>query len=205
MTLKLTSLEISEISDRLGNDLDDRIVGELEFRQGMLGPAYPFELVGGRGAEPIVLKRRDGWDEPSEGKLFYTFCLLDSAIRDKVISIEKGVAEEAQLVRAIGKIFQICACLAVGGYLGLEVVSFGFPRATGDDFLPALQDVWRRYGSFDVRSTIPHGFDDKLKDGGVDIIAWRHFHDGYATALMFVQVASGLDWKDKAVAGTSGP
>ena len=191
-----------EITDRLGSELDDRVVEELDFRKTKLGPAYPFELVGGHKSEPIVLRLREGWNTPGEGKLFYTFCLLDSAIRGKLISADQRIAEEARLVREIGKVFQICACLAIGGYLGLEVVSFGFPRASGDDFLPALRNVWQRYGSFDVRTNIPHGFDDKLKDGGVDIIAWRHFHDRYAaTVLMFVQVASGLDWKDKEVGG----
>jgi len=90
----------------------------------------------------------------------------------------------------------------VGGYTNAEVVSFGFPRATGTSFLPALQQAWSRYGSYCIHSDNHYGFDDKLKDGGIDIIAWRPFADRFAaTFIMFVQVASGLDWKDKEVAG----
>jgi hypothetical protein len=105
-------------------------------------------------------------------------------------------------VDAIGNIFQICSCVAVGGYTNAEVVSFGFPRATGTGFLPALQQAWSRYGSYSIHSRIPYPLDDRLKDGGIDIIAWRPFMDRFAaTLIMFVQVASGLNWKDKAVAG----
>ncbi len=186
-----------EITNRFSEDLEDRIVQELEFRQRLVGEAYPYEIVQGAGSRSVILRCTSNFLEAKSGKLFYTFCLLDSAIREKLILVPKN---ERHLVGQIGNIFQICSCLAVGGYLGVEVVSFGFPRAVGDSFLPALQSVWTRYGSFQVLTSIPHGFDDKLKDGGVDIIAWRHFPDRFAaTILMFVQVASGLDWKDKEV------
>ena len=188
-----------EITERLADDLEEKLVEEISFRAMTVGASYPFELVtAGKGLSHI-LKLRSSCMRPESGELIYVFCLLDSGIRDGLISYPPSARP---LVHAIGNVFQICSCIAVGGYTGAEVVSFGFPRATGTGFLPALQAAWGRYGSFKVYGAAPYGFDDRLKDGGVDIIAWRHFADRYAaTLIMFVQVASGLDWKDKEVAG----
>ncbi|BCM19228.1 hypothetical protein [Mesorhizobium sp. J8] len=188
-----------EVTDRAADDLEERVVEELVLRSRTVNAAYPFEIkVGGKLGESQVLKRKATCFDPKTGQLFYTFCLLDSGIRDAIIKVPR---DSQALVTQIGNIFQICSCIAVGGYTKAQVVSFGFPRATGDAFLPALKAVWSKYGSFSVRPDIPHGFDDKLKDGGIDIIAWRPFEDGHAaTFLMFAQVASGLGWKDKPVA-----
>jgi hypothetical protein len=189
----------AEITERLADDLEERLSEELAFRLDTVGEAYPFELVTGQGGRSQMLKLRDSWSSAPSGELAYVFCLLDSGIRDGLIRCPPSARP---LVNAIGNVFQICSCVAVGGYTYAEVVSFGFPRATGTAFLPALKQVWARYGSYSILAHIPHGFDDKLKDGGVDIIAWRHFADRFAaTLIMFVQVASGLDWKEKEVAG----
>lgn len=188
-----------EITDRLSDDLEEKTAEELAFRAATIGPAYPFELITELGGRSQRLHLRKSWMTQETGELIYIFCLLDSGIRDGLIECPISARS---LVNAIGNIFQICSCIAVGGYTNAEVVSFGFPRAKGDGFLPALQSAWSRYGSFRVKTKIEHGFDEKLKDGGVDIIAWRHFADRFAaTFIMFVQVASGLDWKDKEVSG----
>jgi hypothetical protein len=189
----------AEITDRLPEDLEERLAAELAFRIQTIGKAYPFELDTTQGGRSQLLRLRNSWSNAQSGELVYVFCLLDSGIRDGLISYPPSANP---LVNAIGNVFQICSCVAVGGYTNAEVVSFGFPRATGTSFLPALQQAWNRYGSYSIRTQIPHGFDDKLKDGGVDIIAWRHFADRFAaTLIMFVQVASGLNWKDKDVSG----
>ncbi len=189
----------AEITDRLADDLEERLSEEIALRQQTIGSAYPFELVTAPGGRSQLLMLRDSWSNAMSGELVYIFCLLDSGIRDGLI---KYPASARPIVDAIGNIFQICSCVAVGGYTNAEVVSFGFPRATGTGFLPALQQAWSRYGSYSIHSTIPYGLDDKLKDGGIDIIAWRPFMDRFAaTLIMFVQVASGLNWKDKEVAG----
>ncbi len=181
------------------DDLEERLSEELDLRIRNAGNAYPFELVTGSGGRSQLLKLRDTWNCAATGELAYTFCLLDSCIRDGLINYPPSARS---LVEAIGNIFQICSCVAVGGYTNAEVVSFGFPRANGSNFLTALRLAWSQYGSYSILGQIPHGFDDKLKDGGIDIIAWRHFPDRYAaTFVMFVQVASGLDWKEKEVAG----
>lgn len=186
-----------EITERAVDDLEERLVEEIAFRVAILGDVYPFELVTGANGEPTQIRRKATWAEIEHGHGVYVFCLLDSAIREKLISVPDA---QKGFVNDIGKIFQICACVAVGGYLNADVISFGFPRATGDAFLPALKDVWARYGSYSVLDAIPHGFDEALKDAGIDIIAWRKFADPYAgTLLIMAQVASGLGWKAKAV------
>jgi hypothetical protein len=186
-----------EITDRTADDLEERVCDELTFRQETIGDSYPFALVNSPDGRSNRLHLKSTWHNITSGELIYVFCLLDSGIRDALISVAKG---ERALVQSIGNVFQICACIAVGGYIDAEVVSFGFPRATGTGFLPALQAAWARYGSYSIATHSQHGFGEKLKDGGVDIIAWRHFHDRLAgTLIMFVQVASGLDWKEKTI------
>ncbi|WP_156419541.1 hypothetical protein [Aureimonas sp. AU12] len=188
-----------EVTERSSDDLEERVTEEIELRIKLVGSSYPFELISlGAFGSAQILKRKESWKSVESGELIYIFCLLDSGMRDNLIAVPK---EKRYFVQQIGNVFQICSCIAVGGYTNAEVVSFGFPRATGDGFLPALTAAWARYGSYKIRDSIPYGFDAKLKDGGVDIIAWRGFSDGHAaTLLMFVQVASGMDWKDKPVA-----
>lgn len=189
-----------EVTEQIAEDFEARFSEELEYRAELLGECYPFQLAtNASGTSHTLALRSDHPLSPESGRLFYIFCLLDSCFRQGLIG--ELTKAERPLVTAIGNVFQICSCIAVGGYTRARVDSFGFPRATGNGFLPALKSTWAAYGSYSVIDVIPHGFDDKLKDGGIDIIAWRHFHDRYAaTFLMFVQVASGLDWKDKPVA-----
>lgn len=188
-----------EVTDLAADNLEERLSEELEYRTKAIGAAYPFQISNPSPlGSAITLQRKETWNATCTGELFYSFCLLVSGMRDHLIEVPNT---PNKLVTQISKIFQICACVAVGGYTHGEVVSFGFPRATGDAFLPALQNAWARYGSYTVRSNILHGFDDQLKDGGVDIISWRPFADGCAgTILMLAQVASGSNWKDKPVA-----
>jgi hypothetical protein len=186
-----------EVAEKAADDLEERTSEELHFREKTVGASYPFNIITSDDGSHERVQLKETWRESTSGELFYVFCLLDSAIRDGMITVDN---DKKTLIHDIGNMFQICACVAVGGYTNAEVVSFGFPRAKGTAFLPALQQVWQRYGSYEIIKQIPHGFDDKLKDGGVDIIAWQPFDDGHAaTILMFVQVASGLDWKEKEV------
>src|SRR2546423_903736 len=86
------------------------------------------------------------------------------------------------------------------GYLNGEVSSFGFPRATGDGFLPALRNAFGRFGMGEVRTEIPDGLPVSLKDGGIDIIAWRNHPDRMPGKIYLLgQCASGYGWQDKSV------
>jgi len=166
---------------------------ELRYRQGCLGNAYPF-LVEAPSCtltfEPASGPGRAGGD-------IYLFCLLASAIRSGQV---QGGDELKELEKAIAVNFQICACLAAGGFLAGEVSSFGFPRASGDAFLPALRQAFHRFGAGQVREAVPEGMPKGLKDGGIDVIAWREMPDQMPSKLYLLgQCASGRNWKEKSV------
>lgn len=141
-----------EITDRSADDLEEKVAEEIAFRESIIGSSYPFELVAHVGGRATHLQLKSSWSSTSSGELIYIFCLIDSGIRDGLIFVPKT---EQRLAQVMGNIFQICACIAVGGYTRADVVSFGFPRANGNAFLPALQAAWERYGSYQVRQDIP--------------------------------------------------
>jgi hypothetical protein len=90
--------------------------------------------------------------------------------------------------------------LAAGGYIKGEVASFGFPRAKGTDFLPALREVYGRFGYPRVIETMPESYPQSPKDGGIDVIAWRNHPDRLPGKLYLIgQCASGGNWQDKSV------
>jgi len=195
----------SIVDESSGEPLDEDIVeseregvviatfDELLYRQACLGDAYPFS-VDGRN-QTLSFLGRDVSQYP--GREVYLFCLLASAIRlDRL----QGGDELKDVAKGIAGNFQVCACLAAGGLLAGDVSSFGFPRATGDAFLPALRNAFARFGFGTVRSQIPDGLPQELKDGGIDVIAWREFPDRMPGKLYLLgQSASGLKWKSKSV------
>jgi hypothetical protein len=186
-----------EISETGRDELILAILEEIEWRQAKLGPAYPFGLHRKQTATGVnwVLHGPSGIDSKEHAP--YLTCLI-------IVALRRGLLdhEDASLVtdHRIGKLFQICACLAVGGYLDGEVVSFGWPRATGNQFFPALRTAWDRVGLYKIVEEYPAGVPTTLKDGGIDIIAWKDFADGRpARLIVFCQVASGDNWVDKSV------
>lgn len=192
--------ETGEVLDEaILEDERQRFVGvtfeELHYRAQTLGESYPFDVDMGK----LRLARRD--DEPTKhpGQVVYLFCLLTSAIREHKLQPQTVLA---QAERDIAGAFQVCACLAAGGYLNGEVSSFGFPRATGTNFLTALRQTFSRFGIGSVRANddVPDGLPTALKDGGIDVIAWRDHPDGMPGKLYMIgQCASGRHWRDKSV------
>lgn len=168
---------------------------ELHYRFQLLGDSYPFEVDVARQR----LTRRSDEHAAHPGQVVYLFCLLASSIREHRLQAKSELRHAEQ---NIADAFQVCACLAAGGYLNGEVSSFGFPRATGTGFLPALRDTFSRFGIGKVRENdeIPDGLPTSLKDGGIDVIAWRNHPDGMPGKLYLIgQCASGLGWRDKSV------
>jgi len=168
---------------------------ELSYRQETLGDSYPFQVDAAR----YRLARQTEEAIVHPGQIVYLFCLLSSAIREHRIQPH---ADLTQAERNIADAFQVCACLAAGGYLNGDVSSFGFPRATGTNFLTALRQTFARFGIGTVRANddIPDGLPTSLKDGGIDVIAWRDHPDGMPSKTYLVgQCASGTQWRDKSV------
>lgn len=170
----------------------DAAFGELQYRERVLGEAYPFAV----GSHPLGLNRAaDVTAVP--GRSIYLFCLLASAIRENMIQ-PAGPIQTA--TSEIANMFQVCACLAAGGYTAGEVVSFGFPRPTGTAFLPALRATYERFGAGTVKKSVPPGFPVSTKDDGIDVIAWRDHPDRMPGKLYLLgQCASGIDWRAKSV------
>jgi hypothetical protein len=166
---------------------------ELEYRERILEESYPFQL----DDEGRTLKLRSGDTLGHVGRAVYLFCLLVSALREKRIRRLDGHPITNGDIAAA---FQVCSCLAAGGYLGGEVASFGFPRTDGSGFLTALRRAYERFGAGRVREQILDGFPKDAKDAGIDVIAWRHHPDRMPGKVYLLgQCASGGNWRDKSV------
>ena len=198
------------IDEETGNVLDESILEsqrnmaidivfeELQYRQRILDKSYPFRI----NTDNLGLERvSDVASVP--GRIVYLFCLLVSAIREKKIdSSDSGKIDESR----IPSLFQICACLAAGGYTAGDVASFGFPRPEGDGFISALQKTFKRFGAGTVRSVIPSSFPTSAKDEGIDVIAWKDHPDRMPGKIYLLgQSASGNNWNEKSVIERIGP
>jgi hypothetical protein len=215
----LGSLDIAEDSaldegtfdEETGEVIDQRIMeedrqqilidafDEIAYRELHIGAAYPYTV----NYEAFTITYT-GDVLSQTGHLVYIFCLLASALREK--RFEATAAKTVFLdstSREIGNRFQICACYAAGAYLSGPVASFGFPRAEGSGFLPALRSAYQRFGAGAVRAEdddILKDLPQSLKDGGVDVIAWRNFPDLMPGKLYLIgQCASGRNWRAKSV------
>lgn len=173
----------------------DTAFEELSYRQQILGDSYPFQVDAQGRRLTLTLNE----EAPQPGQTVYLFCLLACAIRESKFQPENVLT---QAEREIADAFQVCACLAAGGYVNGEVSSFGFPRATGTNFLTALRHTFARFGMGTVRADdeIPDGLPTSLKDGGIDVIAWRSHPDGMpGKTYVLGQCASGANWRSKSV------
>jgi hypothetical protein len=176
----------------------ENVFEELEFRATCLGGSYPFCI----DARRLVVRTAFCEDAVHAGQAAYSFCLLTTALRERAIT---GIEELAETEQEMALLFQVCACLAAGGYFGGAVCSFGFPRKEGNAFLPALKAAYQRFGHGDVKITIEAGHPSATKDGGIDVIAWRDHPDRLPAKLYSLgQCASGKNWKQKPVASEVG-
>jgi hypothetical protein len=176
----------------------ENVFEELEFRSACLGDSYPFEI----DARRLVVRTDFCGNVVHAGQVAYSFCLLATALRERAIA---GLEELGETEQEMARLFQVCACLAAGGYFGGAVCSFGFPRQQGNAFLPALQAAYRRFGHGDVKTAIEAGHPSATKDGGIDVIAWRDHPDRLPAKLYSLgQCASGKNWKHKPVASEVG-
>jgi hypothetical protein len=204
----MTDPATGEIIEReiLEPDSDDAITRtyeEIEYRHRLCGDAYPFEVeYDDRGnlysGYYRIMRKFEHEVRRNEPYIFYLLGLLETGIRDGLVSVQRSDTTHHEL----GRLFQIAACLAMGGYLRGDVVWFGFPRPERDAFLPALKRAFLRIGSHKVLEKAPAGYPQHLKDAGVDILGWLDFADGRGSRmLVFGQVASGYDWSHKTLLG----
>lgn len=172
--------------------LFNEVFGELERRAIAARAAYPFTL----DARGIVLRLRC---EPlSAAQVSYLFCLLVSEYRRAQL-LPKAVFWGH--TGAVENLFQVCSTVAAAGLLGGAAISFGFPRPDGSGFLTALQRTYEQQMCEGKTERMARpGVSSQTKDGGIDIVAWRHFPDGLPGKLYLLgQCASGAQYPNKGV------
>jgi hypothetical protein len=188
-------LEVEILEDSRAESADV-VLEELTYRASVLGDFYPFKIELRGQNWRLVLSPEVADTENQAARACYTFCLLTSAIRDRCI---QGIGV-VSLERTLPNHFQAIAAEAAAGVLGGDVVSFGWPRPAGTGFLPALHDMARRLRIGTPRETAPLWSNNREKDAGIDVIAWRDFSDVRPGKLvLFGQVASGNNWTEKSV------
>lgn len=171
--------------------LIDRVFDELQYRQRVLGTTYPFVV----RKSPTALEHVSGAAE-APGHVVYLFCLIAASMRENRI---QPIDLTKQARQQIPDLFQVCACLAAGGYVVGEVASFGFPRPSGTGFVAALRATYGRFGAGVVKDIVP-GDPTSVKDDGIDVIAWRDHPDHMPGKLYLLgQCASGTGWQEKSV------
>lgn len=173
---------------------EDRLIlcaqEEIARRLNNVGDHYPFRIDDrGRALQFVT--------PISEAGYGYLFCLFLSHAFDRTI-LPKKLAP--RITNATRDLFQACATVAAGGYVKGPAFSFGFPRPDGTTFLKALHDVYRYFGDGKPRKRPRASAAKKIKDNGIDIIAWRRSIDNLpGTIYLIAQVASGADWEHKSV------
>ncbi|WP_156482943.1 hypothetical protein [Sphingopyxis granuli] len=169
----------------------ETIENEINSRVASLGDAYPFVL--SEDGEELRLKPRG----ERRGLGFYLTCLVISHFTKSPILSNPPSGDEAAKVRK--RQFQTLATLAVAGHVQGPAVSFGWPRASGETITEAVGRCCEGSGTGTPR--VPPGPEaaKKAKDGGMDVIAWRHADNGLPPPAMmyFGQAASGHNWSGK--------
>lgn len=146
---------------------EDRLVQsaqeEIHRRLKSVGDDYPFRIDDKGTALCFV-------NPLTKAGSIYLFCLYLSHTSDRSIIPEKYAPPVDNKVRDL---FQACSTVAAGGYVQGPAVSFGWPRPDGARFLKALQAVYKSFGDGKPHASARPAASKKIKDNGVDIIAWR--------------------------------
>jgi hypothetical protein len=166
------------------------VQNEIARRAEVMGADYPFRIDDkGRALEFITPVSQVG--------SVYLFCLFLSHACDRTIMPKKLAPKVTNKTRDL---FQACSTLAAGGFVEGPSKSFGFPRPDGTTFLAALHTVYELFGDGTPRARPRAAAAKKIKDNGIDIIAWKRSVDGLPCTLYVIgQVASGKNWEEKSV------
>jgi len=167
-----------------------RVQGEIARRRENIQDDYPFRIDDkGRALEFIKPVTQVG--------SVYLFCLFLSHAFDRTIMPKKLAPSVTNHVRDL---FQACATVAAGGFVEGPSMSFGFPRPDGSGFLKALHRVYALFGDGKPRKKPRVAASKKIKDNGIDVIAWRRSIDNLPCTMYLIgQVASGKNWMGKSV------
>lgn len=160
---------------------------ELRRRSGDAGEAYPFDVrfdsIRIRGGSSFVAS------DASPSRLAYLFCLaLWRGRHDRSIGIRPGDR----------LLFERLALAAACGYLGGDGMVFGTSaagdRSMASGFVERIEALCREFGEGEFRPQPLRA----AKDGGVDVVAWKHFPDRRPGKLALMGgCATGDNWRAK--------
>lgn len=191
------------ILNTVDENLALRVYEEIEFRARALGDSYPFTIH--TAGQNWSLVRKQILSETPEGlaHTFYLVGLLISAIKYEYLVLPEG----DESLKAMPQLMQIMSVLVAAEYVGGESHWMGWPRPTPEkNFKRALDGFVTRSGIGRVISSNPAYDAAVVKDGTVDLIAWRSFSDGkHGKSVLYGQVASGRNWRSKPLKATWDP
>ena len=168
---------------------------ELERRQKAAGGHYPFDVIDAGRA--LMFRQQDQF---TYGHVAYLYGLLASeAAFGKILPRDFFTAEDRKV---IPDLMQILGTIAAAGFVGGSSMSFGHPRPKLSKFTAALKQLVEQKVREGKLSLHPKpGSARMAKDAGIDIVAWRHFPDGFpGKVLLFGQCATGKsDWERKGI------
>ena len=204
LTYKLSDLRSlhEELEDTVDDDISfqdnldesklDEVFSEISLRESSLDDAYPFKL-DNNTYELIASKP----EETTLGGWIYMYCLIVSHAKpDTVLKTSIGLTNSDKRRDHL----QVAATYAAGAVLG-NAVSFGFPRPEQTEILQAIKTVFTEHIKEGRCLDQPKdGCLTHSKDAGIDVIAWMSFFDNLPGRLiMYGQVASGYNWKEKSI------
>lgn len=162
----------------------------IEERLEALNGSYPFRLTPQGHAITLAAS-------PRAGHSAYLLCLLLS-------HVSGDGSLDGRLLPGLDRSrdwFQVCATLCAASICGGPSFSFGWPRPDKTGFHEKLVQVFgHRAGNGIPRAEMPPGAPPKIKDGGIDVIAWKMESDGRpGIPYLLGQAASGKNWREKSV------
>ncbi|HDW8042058.1 TPA: hypothetical protein RM800_002085 [Yersinia enterocolitica] len=171
----------------------DEILNEIRVREKCLQSSYPFQIEPGGG----VVSLTASFEQLAIDQCVYLYCLVFSHISNSPILTSSQTIKHSDR-----DIMQICATIAAAGYIRGHSISFGFPRPDHSNFYDKSQYVIGLLGEGElhVHEEINPVHSLSPKDAGIDIISWQCMNDNLpGRCILFSQVASGNNWKEKPV------
>lgn len=186
-----------EITDQASEGLAEAVYEELVYRQKVLGTLYPYELV--ESFNSWHLKRRRATNRAQTmAHICYIACLVMTSARSELLKNHLTREQLGDIADAFQAIAYINSAEIVGG----SAYWMGWPRPDRTLMLHAVQEVVKKMHLGTAVKRRPASVNNMVKDGGIDIVAWRNFLDGRPPGLvMYGQVASGEDWQGKPISG----
>ena len=179
--------------DEAQEDVQARLAEQVLRRCDWLKGAYPFSM--SPDGRFLRVKKDDEWDI---GDLVYLFSLLVTHSTQSPIIPPELAPSKNEMITA-RDLFQVCATLAAAGYCQGPAFSIGWPRPDGTSFLGKLHEIWKLFGDGKPKESLKPG-NEKVKDEGIDVIAWRPTNDRHpGTLYLLGQAASGRNWESKSI------